>query len=638
MEENKTIAEQLSSSLERVRYKADVCVSLTNELTEIESVSCLFAPNLPKASADIVEMALSREKLLCCKAKIAKAKEDHAEVVELQKQIANFTILTRRQMQGASRLAEQGYFDKAFDTLSSMDDRAEAIDDERLSAIKREAIEQIAYQKAKLCLLKARKNKQEGLPPLSYDEASRQLSLVYSLTTVDHTESSKQDLLNESILNAAILDCDEETNRIHDETTLRAAIERRDYLCSLCPGLHGKAKDQIEIFSRIIQNEFNELSTLYFDEEPNIDKAVAVYSCRAGVCIDEISHEAYRECEDEKSFRTAFLCQMALRKDSSSYKDTAIVLANKADEGDEDSLDLLAHFISLPLIDSTKFDLTLKAIRPLCFQKKIDFLAKAVGLGLDEEKQSLLFRLILKTRNGQRKLDLEASAANLVYLDFHLSSRLKDDFNSLKEDLLRSPRAHKIVTKTRVADLRVFAGENPAALKQPLGKKLKRTTAKSFDLLKAVFYWFFIIGLPTFACALAYALFYLNDVHKSLGSAVYAVPFGILIILLEIIGLQYFGRDERGSAWFRRVIGLTGIGMLACSCVCFGLPVASYPLVELFRLPLLIVGAFAYLSSAVVFKESNRVWRYILLGLFVLCLAVAVALLVYVMMDGAMVR
>lgn len=151
MEENKTIAEQLSSSQERVRYKADVCVSLTNELTEIESVSCLFAPNLPKASADIVEMALSREKLLCCKAKIAKAKEDHAEVVELQKQIANFAILTRRQMQGASRLAEQGYFDKAFDTLSSMDDRAEAIDDERLSGIKRQAIEQIAYQKAKLC-------------------------------------------------------------------------------------------------------------------------------------------------------------------------------------------------------------------------------------------------------------------------------------------------------------------------------------------------------------------------------------------------------------------------------------------------------------------------------------------------------
>ncbi|HIU44908.1 MAG TPA: hypothetical protein IAC52_01260 [Candidatus Enteromonas pullicola] len=638
MEENKTIAEQLAGSQERVRYKADVYVSLTNELTEIESVSCAYAPSLPKASADIVEMALSREKLLCCKAKIAKAKEDHAEAVELQKQIANFAILTRRQMQGASRLAEQGYFDKALAILNAMDDRAEAIDDERLNGIKHEAIEHIAYQKAKLCLLKARKNKQEGLPPLSREESARQLSLVYSLTTADHSESCKQDLLNESILNAAILDCEDETNRIHDETTLRAAIERRDYLCSLCPGMHGKAKDQIEIFSKIIQNEFNELSVLYFDEEPNIDKAVAVYSCRAGVSIDEISHEAYRECEDEKSFRTAFLCQMALRKDSSSYKDTAIVLANKADEGDEDALDLLAHFISLPLIDSTKFDLTLKAIKPLSFQKKIDFLAKAVGLGLDEEKQALLFQLILKTRDGQRKIDLEASAANLVYLDFHLSSRLKADFNSLKEDLLRSPRAHKIVTKTRVADLRVFAGENPSALKQPLGKKLKRTTAKSFDLLKAVFYWFFIIGLPAFACALAYALFYLNDLQKSLGTAIYIVPLGILIILLQIIGLQYFGRDERGSAWFRRALGLSGIAMLMCSSVCFGLPVATYPLAELFRLPLLVLGAFAYLSSVAVYKESNRVWRYILLGLFVLSLAVAVALLVYVMMDGAMVR
>lgn len=609
-------------------------LSLSTDLLDLEKLSAHCDYQLPKSKAALAEMSLSKEKLLLCDAKLAQAKQDLEDSKENVKFLSSFVKVICRQIMAVGSLTNKGLFDSASDILNSLSSHANDLSAPWTADLREQIEESISYQRVKLVLLRARHNEKHGLHPCGEAEIDALLDDIVDLGMKYHSESERAGLLNEALVIKINILASREEATIHDMDSLEAIIAERDHYLSLSSEADCHVEEAKKRLYKVILDEFNELSFLYFDDEPNFDKALAVFHQKGSIEKEDIAHHAYKEAEDDKAFRIAFLCQMALRKDVSGYKDQVIVLSSKAEEGDIDSLDLLAHFLSMPLIDSTKFDLTIKSLKTLSFEQKIHFLAFAIKLGLDEEKQVLLFQFIEQLRIGARRGDLEKMAPDLSYLDFHIAPSLKEDWAGMKGDLLRSPRAHKIVTKTQVAELRVFAGEDPASLSAPLGKKLKSAYVRSWDMLKYVLYWFFAIPLPLVLSGVAYYLMYHFGVADYIGSAIFALPFGLCLLLLALVGHAFYGRDEKGSMWYRRALGLVSVSLLAGSAVIFALPPRLLFGAEIIALPALIDGILAYLLSVLFFKERNRALSYAILGLFIVALGVATGFMVYVMMSG----
>lgn len=609
-------------------------LALSSELMDLEKLSAHVEFSLPKSKAALAEMSLSKEKLLLCDAKLAQAKQDLADSKENIKFLSSFVKVISRQVMAVGSLTKKGLFDSASDILNSLSAHANDLSAPWTAELKEQIEESIGYQRVKLVLLRGRHNEAQGLPPCGEAEIDALIDDIVELGMKYHAESERVDLLNEALaIKLNILAVREEAT-IHDMDSLEAIIAERDHYLSLTPTPDERVAEAKKKLYKVILEEFTELSFLYFDDEPNFDKALSVFHQKGSIEKEDIAHHAYKEAEDDKAFRIAFLCQMALRKDVSGYKDQVIVLSSKAEEGDEDSLDLLAHFLSMPLIDSTKFDLTVKSLKTLSFEQKIHFFAFAIKLGLDEEKQVLVFQFIEQLRIGARRGDLEKMAPDLAYLDLHIASSLKEDWAGMKGDLLRSPRAHKVVTKTQVDELRIFAGEDQNALGAPLGKKLKSAYVKSWDMLKYVLYWFFAIPLPLVLSGIAYYLMYYFKVADYIGSAIFALPFGLCLLFFAMVGLAFFGRDEKGSMGYRRALGFVAIVLLAGSAVIFALPKRLLYGAEIIALPALIDGVFAYVLSLIFFKERNRAFAYAQLALFLVALGVAVGFMVYVMMSG----
>ena len=101
-----------------------------------------------------------------------------------------------------------------------------------------------------------------------------------------------------------------------------------------------------------------------------------------------------------------------------------------------------------------------------------------------------------------------------------------------------------------------------------------------------------------------------------------------------MVGLAFFGRDEKGSMGYRRALGFVAIVLLAGSAVIFAMPKRLLYGAEIIALPALIDGVFAYVLSLIFFKERNRAFAYAQLALFLVALGVAVGFMVYVMMSG----
>lgn len=638
MKQALSLSAQVQEASERVALKSQVNASLTNSLTMLESLSAHVELKLDKSRADIAEMSLSREKLLLCQAKVARAEEELAQSNENVKFLSSFVSMLRRQIMALARLEQRGLYDSASDILRSMESHCLEIEAEWGKPIRELGVEHIAYEKAKLALLRCRHNAEIGLPYCGEAEADALFEDIGDLPTAYHSAREKEALLDEAARYKLFLLNARESSYAHDPDTLGAVIAERGQLLTALPNLSAQTALVEMALSKTIIDEYNELAALYFDEEPNIDKALAVFALRDDIDNALIAHPSYRDAKDVKEFRDDFLCQNALRKDASSYKDQVVILSAKSSDGDAESLELLARFISLPLIDSTKFDITLKSLKPLSFDKKVSFLASAISFGLDEEKQRLVFAVLERTRLRTRKGDLERMAKDLCYLDFHVGSTIKEGWKEMKEDLLRSPKAHKALVKTDVPELRIFNGENPSALKSPLGKKMRSAYVKSWGLLRYVLFWLFMIPIPAVLAAVAYALMYLNSVSEYIGTAIYALPFGIVIFLAMLSGFLFFGRDEKGSMALCRGFGLLGVLLLLCSAVFFALPEDSLAGASIVRLPLLILGIWTYGLSLCFYKERSRIWTYLILALFIIALGVAIGFMAYSMMNAASVN
>ena len=588
----------------------------------LDNISCKIDVSLPKSNQSLSKCSSlfsiltdSRVELVSLKEKIKQLDNDSLALDEFNKTL--FTSL-----QSISIYLKSNLLEKARDTLLELIKEKEKISSYSSYPFYDYLNEQLDYIKVNISL------KIFASSSYSLEEASNLVNLVSSLKTNYHEEIVKMDYLDKAYTYLLRKKEEDESNLIHSSSNLVSYISFLEEVDKAIPSPSLSLIKEKEISQNIALNEYNELAKLYYEDEPNIECALTLFNLRGKFDESRISVKPYIENKNEEEFRLSFLSSGALRKDVSSYNDQVIVLSKKALEGDKESYNLLVSLLCMRLIDSTKFDLTLKALRSFSFQQLIILFSKAVKSNLDEEKQVLLFNLLEKKPIRKRRVNLEEVAEPLYYLSFHIAPSIKNKFNAMKLDLLRSPKAHKIKTKSKVNELHYLYKEDPLVC-QPIGKRMKDTNARSYDAFNIVSFYFLTAIIPALLVLISLPLFYFYHIENIATSFIYAIPLSLYVIFFGIIGYSYFGKDEKGSSIFRRIIGVDGIIKILVALIYFIIP-TKLPSFSLWSMPLLVSGVFSYLYSIFMFKERKKVASYII---FLTTLVLVLLSTIFIIID-----
>ena len=623
--------EELLSSIENRKKEIEdlkeKLVASEKESLVLDSINAKVEPSLPKSEQALslcssIYSSLIENKVELAKLKeIIKTNEDHFILLD------DFIAELPSSLNEIYFFAKNNNYLKAYAKLDSIKEKFAKLDYFSSYAFFDYVLESLDYVDIFLTQSKL-KNFIDIGEEVSLEDASNYHLLASMLKTKFHSLELKNEYLDESLIYLVKNKVSEENNSIHSSSTLIAFVSFLDNVDKELPLCSTDLAKEKEIGRKVALNEYNELSKLYFDDEPNLECSLILFSLRGRFSKDEISSAHFLENKNEEEFKMDFISSTALRKDASSYNDQVLVLSKKAMDGDDESFNLLARFLCMRLIDSTKFDITLKAIKDFNFKMLLLFFSKCVELGLDEEKQVLLFNVLDKTKQNKRKGNLEEMAIPLYYLSFHIAPSLKNRFICLKKDLLRSPKAHKIKNKTHVNELRYLYEEDPN-LNKAIGKKAKDLNIKSWDCFNIVTYYFLMAFIPAILSAVSLLLFYFFEIEKAGTSFIYAIPLSFYPVFFGFIGLNYFGRDEKGSSWFRRILGLDAIIKLIVCTIYFIIP-TYLPSLSLWSMPLLVSGAFSYAYSLLLFKEHKKWASYAILISFLILLILS---LVFIVID-----
>ena len=101
------------------------------------------------------------------------------------------------------------------------------------------------------------------------------------------------------------------------------------------------------------------------------------------------------------------------------------------------------------------------------------------------------------------------------------------------------------------------------------------------------------------------------------------------VIFFGLIGYSYFGKDEKGSALFRLIMGIDGILKTLIALIYFIIP-TKLPFLSLWSMPLFVSGIFSYIASLIFFKERKKVPSYII---FLSELALVLLSIVFIIID-----
>ena len=616
--------ENRKKEIESIKEKLVAC---QKESIVLDSINAKVEPSLTKSEQALSSCSSIYSSLVENKVELAKLKDVIKTNQDSFDLLDDFIANLSSSLQEISFLAKNKNYLKAYAKLDSIKENFAKLGYFSSYPFYEYVLESLDYVEIFLMQGKLKSLVNIG-EVVSLEDASNYHVLASSLKTKFHSIDLKNEYLDESLIYLVRNKVNEENNSIHSSSTLLNFIAFLDKVDEELPTCSIELVKEKELGRKISLNEYNELAKLYFDDEPNMECALSLFSLRNRFNKEDISSSHYVENENEEEFKMDFISSTALRKDASSYNDQVLVLSKKAMDGDEESFNLLARFLCMRLIDSTKFDITLKAIKDFNFQMLLFFFSKCVELGLDEEKQILLFNLLDKVKQNKRKGNLEEMAMPLYYLSFHIAPSLKNRFICLKKDLLRSPKAHKIKNKTHVNELRYLYEEDPNVSKS-IGKKAKDLNIRSCDSFNIVVYYFLMAFIPAATGIISLVLFYFFQIENVGTSFIYAIPLSLYPIFLGFIGLNYFGRDEKGSSWFRRVLGLDAIIKLIICTVYFIVP-TYLPSLSLWSMPLLVSGAFSYAYSLLLFKENKKSMSYLVLISFLILLILS---LVFIVVD-----
>ncbi len=461
--------------------------------------------------------------------------------------------------------------------------------------------------------------------------ARRYVDLCLNLPTRLHNEKEKQALLYRAYAayyQAVVI---EEKEKPHDLTTLKAfseiEIEAKKVGEEASPTLRNAIKKVHEAFA----SEYNELANRYFLEERNYEKAKGVYLLSLLLMPNEIGLEAYRS-PDEESFRLAYLLEGAVMKDDIQFVEDLHQLEKRTSLKEEDGI-IFASVLSCPRISDSKAQSVFNLFDSLDFEKQVVLLGHCCRGEISEpRKHELYLRLC---RNKKKGGNLEVMAKDLLLLQENCPENHKNEFEKILKGLIRGPHAHKIGVKSTSKAVHSLYGENEENFRAPIGKPMKKTQVKylSKGAMAGIIIGF-IAAILVVLAAPTLLFRFLGGLDPIYLSVIEGGSSLLLFFVLASFMFARFGRDERGSALFRRLVGIHCFIMAAASLTVFLLPeqIGAY---YIYGLGSLMGAGSVGLLSFLLFKDKKKRWSYSIYVPLALVLIAAIVFLALGLSKGA---
>ena len=395
-----------------------------------------------------------------------------------------------------------------------------------------------------------------------------------------------------------------------------------------------KTQEAKERFAKSFPLCYNAQIEKAFSVDHDCERALELFRFRSFFKKEDLSLAPYRYAYDENEFRLYFSESEALGKDSNAFLSFVAELVSKIKTADDFEFRVLSHLLALPGITKDRFEIMLSSIKPLSFELKIQLLSSSLALGMAPLRAQGVLRSIEHTH--PKTLDLEALAKPLLFIKEHLNDALLARFLPMLDDLLRSPKAHKVIVKSNSLALHTLAGESQEMPRLPIGKGMKNTRVHAWGSGRFLCYIIFGICMPIFLFALASVFIYLyTDISANRASLYGLIPLaGIYVWVLSIL-YGWIGFDERGSAVMRKVLLVDALWKAVLALLYFLTP-SLYPALDRIRYALL---GFVFIESFLAFfllqpKKNKVLVDYLLFGATFIVSALALTYMIVDMMNG----
>ena len=381
--------------------------------------------------------------------------------------------------------------------------------------------------------------------------------------------------------------------------------------------------------------EFNRLADQFFDLDRDYDKALELFQLRGYFEAEEIVHDDYRLAKDETDFRLRFLDKEALRMSDAEFSVAVYAYADSIQKEDELEFSILCRYALLNGISDDKVAFLIAAINRLSFQLGVIFLGTTLECGLVPERQKAILANLVAHKNKEKVLDLEKSAKALLNCKTMLDEPLQGDFAKLLEDLLRSPHARKVVTKSARPEVHALIGEDLENFNRPWGRPIKDPGIRAWDYFDKAMFVLFAAVLPALLIAGAFAALYLLLQTNEYVGYFLLGPLVLELVHIHLLVVGRFGVDERGSAIYRRILGLVALGCAAFALVFFITP-QSLMALKPFAFMTMVFAGVAGLWGIFAYKDKKKKATAFIYVPLMLCTIAAVIMMIVDMINGAL--
>ncbi len=600
---------------------------------ENDALSFSISPqtNFPKAEALLFEIRKQSEEMDKLKEEAQKISSVTGEAFVFESFDA-FARLWEEALSSISSLAKQGNFEEAFSELDSISNAT--VDFPKDDSFSSEKEAQLIAKSLRCRLEAMRIARQKDLE--SVWNESYITSHYYSclaLPTALEGEQGKDRIIDEArgFIYAYFADICERQKE--DYKIFTAGLPHWKMALSE-KAVSKKTEEAKERFAKSFSLCYNAQIEKAFSIEHDYERALELFRFRSLFKKEELSLAPYRYAYDENEFRLYFSESEALGKDNNGFPPFIAELISKVKTPDDFEFQVLSHLLALPGITKDRFEIMVSAIKPLNFELKIQLLSSSLSLGLAPLRAQGLLRSIERTH--PKTLDLEALAKPLLFIKEHLNDALLARFLPLLDDILRSPKAHKVIVKSNSLALHALAGESQEMPRLAIGKAMKNSRVRAWGNGKYLCYLIFGVCLPIFLFVFASVFIYLfPDISANHASLYGLIPlFAIYVWVLSIL-YGWIGFDERGSAVMRKVLLGDALWKAALALLYFITP-SVYPALDRIRYTLL---GFAFIESFLTFfllksRKKRALADYLLFGANFIISMAALAYMILDMMNG----
>ena len=446
-------------------------------------------------------------------------------------------------------------------------------------------------------------------------------------------EDGKKALVDESLFFLFSYDAKLCQERGEDFSTFLSCLSRWQKALGE-EALSTETKEAKEKFFSALTNQYNAQCQKAFKKDYDYERSRSLFLFRDLFPKASLAVSPFRYAYDENEFKLYFYEAKALGKGDEEFSAFAKEIIGKIKTPNDFEFLALAHFLSLPGLSKERFAVMMSALKGLDFEKKIQLLASSLSLGVEPIRARDLIASIEKTH--PKKLDLEACAKPLVFIQEHLNGPLRMRFEPILNDILRSPRAHKVVVKSNSIPLHVLAGATDKNPRLPLGKGMKKTKVTSWGIARQICYFLFGVSLPVVLLLFSAIFVYLYYGDSSPYASLYELAplCGMLIFTLATL-YAWMGLDERGASLTRTILLGDSLWKAALSAAYFIVP-SSLPWISKVRYSLIAFALIEAFVSFLALKQTKKraLLDYILFGVSFSLSVLAVVYMIYDMMHG----